>query len=150
MREPTSRCGTGQTVAPNDSSSSNRDKETRGPSSDNSQAKQETLRFSARQLSVEPRRVETARVRVDVVTHEHHEVLSVPLAREQAVVERVPIDRQIGAIPAIREDGDTIIVPVVEEVVVVECGLMLKEEPHIRRVRTTEQRRESHVAAPGG
>jgi uncharacterized protein (TIGR02271 family) len=97
----------------------------------------------AEELAVERRQVETGRVRVDVVTREHEELVDVPLAREQIVVERVPIDRRVDAIPAIREDGDTIIVPVVEEVLVVERRLMLKEELHVKRVRTTEQYREN-------
>jgi stress response protein YsnF len=41
--------------------------------------------------------------------------------------------------PAIKEDGDLTIVPIVEETVVVERRLMLKEELHIRRVQTSER-----------
>ena len=35
-------------------------------------------------------------------------------------------------------DGDTVIIPVVEEVLVVEKRLVLKEEVRLKRVRTTE------------
>ena len=41
--------------------------------------------------------------------------------------------------PPIKEDGDLTIVPIVEETVVVERRLMLKEELHIRRVQTSER-----------
>jgi stress response protein YsnF len=44
--------------------------------------------------------------------------------------------------PAIREEGETIVVPVVEEVLVVERRLVLKEEVRIRRVRSTERHQE--------
>jgi stress response protein YsnF len=47
--------------------------------------------------------------------------------------------------PPIREEGDTTVMPVVEEVVVVERRLVLKEEIRIRRVRTTEHHRENVV-----
>ncbi len=42
-----------------------------------------------------------------------------------------------------RRDRDTIIVPVVEEVITIERKLVLKEEIHIRRARKTEQYRET-------
>jgi stress response protein YsnF len=64
------------------------------------------------------------------------------LARERVEVERIAIGKPIDAIPAVRQDGDTTIIPVVEEVLVVERRLVLKEEIHIHRVRTTEQHQE--------
>jgi uncharacterized protein (TIGR02271 family) len=81
-------------------------------------------------------------VRVNVVTREREELIDMPLTRERVVVERVPVGKAVDAIPAIREDGDTIIVPVVEEILTVERRLMLKEELYVKRVRTTEQYRE--------
>lgn len=45
--------------------------------------------------------------------------------------------------PPVREEGDTTIVSVVEEVVVIERRLMLKEEIHITRVHLTEHHRET-------
>jgi len=47
--------------------------------------------------------------------------------------------------PAVREEGDTIIVPIVEEVLVIERRLFLKEEVRIRRVRSTERHQESVI-----
>jgi stress response protein YsnF len=40
--------------------------------------------------------------------------------------------------PSVREEGDTLIVPIVEEAVVVERRLVVKEEIHVRRIRRTE------------
>jgi uncharacterized protein (TIGR02271 family) len=141
MGDPASPRGSNRAGAPPDSSSS--DKQQPSSSSDSSSTAEEKLRLLAEELVVERRQVETGRVRVNVVTREHQELVDIPLAREQVVVERVPIDRRIDAIPAIREEGDTIIVPVVEEILIVERRLMLKEELHVKRVRTTEQHRES-------
>jgi stress response protein YsnF len=39
-------------------------------------------------------------------------------------------------IPAVRQEGDVTIYPVLEEVLVVEKRLVLKEEVHVRRVVT--------------
>ena len=64
------------------------------------------------------------------------------LLREHVEIETVPVGRQIDAMPVVREEGDTTVIPVVEEVVVVERRLMLKEEVRIKRVRTTERHQE--------
>lgn len=83
------------------------------------------------------RTVETGRVRVEKVVHERSEVVDEPLLREDVEVERVTINRQVDAPPEVRRDGETVIIPVVEEVLVVEKRLILKEELHITRRQTT-------------
>jgi uncharacterized protein (TIGR02271 family) len=93
-------------------------------------------------LSVSKRQVVTGRVRVETVTREHEQLVDAQLARERVEVERVAIGKLIDAIPAVRQEGNTTIIPVVEEVLVVERRLVLKEEIHIHRVRTTEQHQE--------
>jgi uncharacterized protein (TIGR02271 family) len=93
-------------------------------------------------LSVSKRQVVTGRVRVETVTREHEQLVDAQLARERVEVERVAIGTPIDAIPAVRREGDTTIIPIVEEVLVVERRLVLKEEIHIHRVRTTEQHQE--------
>lgn len=62
-------------------------------------------------------------------------VLSEPVVREHVAVERVPIDRVVQEMPAIREEGDLTIIPVVEERVRVIVELVLREEVHLRRTR---------------
>jgi len=57
-------------------------------------------------------------------------------------VEHVPVDRPIETMPSIRQEGDVTIIPVVEEVLKVERCLVLKEEVHIRRIKTTERHQE--------
>jgi uncharacterized protein (TIGR02271 family) len=102
----------------------------------------DSLRLVREEASIETRRVETGRVRVRVVTHEEDETVEVPLTREHLEIERVPIGREVEAIPPRRQEGDVTIVPVVEEVIVMRRKLVLKEELHLRLARTTEQHRE--------
>lgn len=94
-------------------------------------------------LDVETRPVETGRVRLQKVVHEREEVVDPPLWREEVVVERVPINRMIEGPVAERSEGDTLIIPVVEEILVVEKRLFLKEEVHLtkRRVETHQPQR---------
>jgi uncharacterized protein (TIGR02271 family) len=100
------------------------------------------IALHAEELHVAKRQIDTGRVQVSTVTHQREQLVEELLARERVEVDRVAIDRPIDAMPPIREEGDVIIVPVVEEVLVVERRLRLKEEVRIRRVRSTEKYQE--------
>lgn len=63
---------------------------------------------------------------------------SVDLGRDQVAVERVEINEAIDTMPGPRQEGDTLIIPVVEEVLYTEKRLMLKEEIRITKQRLTE------------
>ena len=101
-----------------------------------------TLRLAAEELSVAKEKVETGRVRISTRTHEREALVDENLARERIEIETVPVGLRIDAVPEVRQEGDTTIIPVVEEVLVVERQLMLKEEIRIKRVRTTERHQE--------
>jgi len=79
--------------------------------------------------------VETGRVRIRKTVRERREVVDQPLFREEIEVRRVPADRMLDAPLEVRQEGDTTIVPVMEEVLVVHKRLRLKEELHITRRR---------------
>jgi uncharacterized protein (TIGR02271 family) len=89
------------------------------------------------ELSVEKRQVETAKVRVRTETQFVEEHVSVDLRESHVDVTRVPVGRTVEQPPAVREEGDVLIVPVLEEVLVVEKRLVLKEELHITRRATS-------------
>ena len=97
------------------------------------------LRLLAEDATVSRQVLETGRVRVAKVTRTRDHLIDELLAQTRFEVNRVPVGRLIDAMPAIKEDGDLTIVPIVEETVVVERRLMLKEELHIRRVQTNER-----------
>jgi uncharacterized protein (TIGR02271 family) len=101
-----------------------------------------TLRLVAEELAVAKEKVETGRVRISTRTHEREALVDENLARERVEIETVPVGLRIAAIPEVRQEGDTTIVPVVEEILVVERHLILKEEIRIKRVRTTERHQE--------
>jgi stress response protein YsnF len=98
--------------------------------------------LSEEQVSIAKRRIVTGRVQVSRVTREHEQLLDETLAREQVEVERTPIGKVVEVAPNVREEGDTIIIPIVEEILVVERRLLLKEEVRVRRVRSGESHRE--------
>lgn len=90
---------------------------------------------------VEKRLVETGRVRVSTRTETTEQVLRETLRADAVGVTRVPIDRVIAegeTPPQVRDEDGVTIIPVLEEVLVVEKRLVLKEEVHIRRTTSGE------------
>ena len=87
----------------------------------------------AETLEVQKRKVQTGGVRVRKIVHEREEVVDEPLMREEVQVKRVPINRVVEAPVPVRHVGNTMIISLLEEVLVVEKRLMLKEELHITK-----------------
>lgn len=94
------------------------------------------------ELKVEKREHVTGKVRVDLHTEETEEVVERDLDTIYAHVTRVPVGRDLepGAeIPQMRSEDGLTIIPVLEEVLVVETRLRLVEEIHIKQQKTTER-----------
>jgi stress response protein YsnF len=93
-------------------------------------------------LSVGTRTVDTGRgVRVHKTVHTQSVTIDETLAHDELDVRHVAIGRTLDqgeTTPTTRHEGDTLIIPVLEEVLVVERRLRLKEELHITRVRREE------------
>lgn len=91
-------------------------------------------------LKVSVKEVETGRVRITKHVTEHTEDIHIPVTREEVDVEKVAVNRYVESSPEIRYEGETMIIPVVKEVVVIEKKLMLVEELRVtrRQVQTTE------------
>jgi uncharacterized protein (TIGR02271 family) len=101
-----------------------------------------TLQLLAEELSVTKETRETGRVRISTRTHEREALINEDLARERVEIETIPIARRIDAVPQVRQEGDTTIIPVVEERLIVDRQLVLKEEIRVTRVRTMEHHQE--------
>ena len=101
-----------------------------------------TVPVLAERLRVGRRQKETGRVRVKKVTRERPQVVDAPVARDEVVVRRVPVDRFVEAPVPDRYDGDTLIVSLMEEVPIVVKRLRVVEELHIARRTVTGRRRE--------
>ena len=96
------------------------------------------MQLHAESLSVTKRTRKTV-VRAARTTTTVDSLVDEDLAREHVVVERVAVGRVVDEAPPVRQEGDVTILSVVEEVLVVERRLVLKEEVHLRRVRSTER-----------
>lgn len=88
------------------------------------------------ELDVSTRRVKNG-VRVTKQVSEREETVDEPTIREEVEIERVPRNQVLENSPEPYYEGDTLVIPVVEEELVVEKRLVLKEE-----VRITKRREE--------
>jgi len=92
--------------------------------------------------------VDTGRgVRVHKTVTEQVQQIDEALMHSACDVRRVAIDKivALSEAPVARQDGDTLIVPILEEVLVVEKRLRIKEEVHITRTTRQEQFSDSVV-----
>jgi stress response protein YsnF len=97
-----------------------------------------TLPLAAEVLRVGKRVVETGRVRVSVSTGTAEEIVRETLRTRRAVIERVTLGHEVREVPQNREEDGVLVIPVVEEILVVEKRLVLKEEIRLRFVDTEE------------
>jgi uncharacterized protein (TIGR02271 family) len=99
----------------------------------------------AEELVISRRKVDGEAVRVATLTREREQQIDEELRHDRVEITRVPIGRWVESAPPAREEGDVTIMPVLEEIVIVERQLILKEEIHIRQLRTTRRDRETVV-----
>jgi uncharacterized protein (TIGR02271 family) len=89
---------------------------------------------------VTKREVETGRLRIEVSVEERQNDVPVELSYDEVEIERIKVNKAVSQLPSVRLEGSTTVIPVVEEVVVVEKRLVVVEEIHVRRKSTTETR----------
>jgi uncharacterized protein (TIGR02271 family) len=97
----------------------------------------------AEDVKVTKRRVARSRVRISKRVRTETVVVDEPLRRVDVVVERVRVGRLVDAAPRPRWDGETLIVPIVEEVAVVSRRWRLVEELRVRRRSVTYRKPQS-------
>jgi stress response protein YsnF len=98
-----------------------------------------TVPLVQERASVRKRTVDTGRVRIRTLVDEQTEWVREELLRENVEVERVPIGREVDTLPHMRQENGVLIVPVVEETLVVERRLVLREELHVRVTHRAER-----------
>ncbi|NOG74174.1 YsnF/AvaK domain-containing protein [Roseicella sp. DB1501] len=97
---------------------------------------EEVLSLAEEVVRIGKRKIETGLVRVSVTTQTAEEVVRETLRSRKAEVERVPLGHEVTEAPQTRQEGDVLVVPVVEEILVIEKRLILKEEIRLRFVDT--------------
>ena len=94
------------------------------------------------ELHIGKQKVETGWVRLTKTVQEREVMVSEPSMQEDIQIERVPVNRWLTEPASVRYEGDIMIIPVMEEVPVVEKRLRLKEELRVTKRQITTQRTE--------
>ncbi len=107
-------------------------------------------------LTVSKRTVELGALEIQKTIEQFQDSRRMPLTFDQLDVERIPVNRPLEAPLEPRYEGDVLIIPVMEEVLVVEKRLMLVEEVRIHKrqvvreqeINETLRREHVEVVAP--
>lgn len=104
-------------------------------------AEEEQIRVpvAEERVEVEKRPVDLGEVRIHKRVDETEERIPVSLEREEVEVQHVPVNRVLEAPVGTRTEGEWLIIPVLEEEVVVQKRLILREEVRIRTRRIAEE-----------
>ena len=100
------------------------------------------VELAQEQLEIGKREVERGRVVVRTRVEERDEIAEIELRQDEVTVERIPRGMPVETTPIVREEDGVLIVPVVEEQLVLTKRLILKEEVRITRRSRTETVRE--------
>ena len=87
---------------------------------------------------IEKQVVERGVVRISTSIREREEVFEEALQHQEVDIQRVAINKEVTAMPTIRQEADVTVIPVVEERIVMVKKLVLVEELHVRRKMVEE------------
>jgi uncharacterized protein (TIGR02271 family) len=83
-------------------------------------------------VQIDKKWVETGKVHISKKVSEHNETIDIPLKHEEVNIERVEVNEFVDSLPpAVRYEGETMIIPVLKEVVV--KRVMIVEEIRVTR-----------------
>ena len=101
------------------------------------------LSVAKEELIVRKRSIERGRVRVTTNVRRRNALVQQPLERDFVEIDRVPTNGVLERAVKARYEGDVLVIPVLEEVAVMQKQLVLKEELRIRKraVRTLHKQR---------
>ncbi len=103
---------------------------------------EEIVPVLSEELAVGKKPVPTGGVRVTRKVLEHEETVELPVLKERVDVRRVVVDREVDGPLPVRREGDTMIIPIVEEEIAVMKRYRLREEVHVTRLVREELHRE--------
>ncbi len=82
-------------------------------------------------------------VRIEKLVDQRTETIDALLAQEDVSIERIPMNQVVQEPVAMRYEGQTLVIPLVEEVTVIEKRLVIREEVRITRLRKEEHHPET-------
>jgi len=95
------------------------------------------------ELEIARKKIALGTVRISKKITRRDEIVDEPVVAERIEIDRKAVNRVVDAAPPVRQEGDTMVIPLLEEVLVVEKRLVLREELHVRRVREESRMRQT-------
>lgn len=101
----------------------------------------ETLTLAEEQAEILKHRQVDAKLQLSRTTQTRQQELSTELMHEEVHIRHVPLNKRLTGdeIPQMRQEGDVLIIPVIEEEVEIVRRKVLKEEIHILKNTTSEK-----------
>ncbi|ARJ41398.1 hypothetical protein B1H58_04840 [Pantoea alhagi] len=101
----------------------------------------EAIPLAEEQAEVSTQRVVDRRIRISRSTTTAEKLLETELWHEEVKIEHIEKNEPVeeGYFPQVRQEGDVLIVPVIEEQVEIIRHYILKEEVHIHKLKKSEQ-----------
>lgn len=92
-----------------------------------------TIPVIKEKVAIDKRSIDTAKVRIKKNISERNVQLDVTEEQNNVHIERVPVDQIVDVEPKTRQEGDTLIIPVLREEMVIEKKTILVEEIRVTR-----------------
>ena len=104
-----------------------------GDSAETNKSRASAIPVIEEDVHVGKRVIDADKVRISKKVNTEDVTVKVPTVHEEVTVEHIAINRYVESPPAVKQDGNLTIIPVVKEVLVVEKRLMLVEEIHVTK-----------------
>jgi len=100
-----------------------------------------SLNILQEEANIDKKIVESGKVYIHKKVQETDEEISVPVSHESVTIKKVTVNKYVDVAPLVRNEGNTTIIPVIKEVLVIEKKLLLVEEVHVIKevIETTEE-----------
>jgi len=102
-----------------------------------------SLNVLQEQVDIDKKLIESGKVYIHKKVHETDEEISVPVSHETVTINKVPVNKYVDVAPLVRNEGNTTIIPVIKEVLVIEKKLLLVEEVHV--IKQIIEKTEEHT-----
>jgi uncharacterized protein (TIGR02271 family) len=102
-----------------------------------------SLNILQEEASIDKKIVESGKVYIHKKVQETDEEISVPVSHESVSIKKVTVNKYVDVAPSVRNEGNTTIIPVIKEVLVIEKKLLLVEEVHV--IKEVIEKTEEHT-----
>jgi uncharacterized protein (TIGR02271 family) len=81
--------------------------------------------------------VEKAKVHIEKKVHHTEETIHIPVVSEEVEIKKIAVNQYVETVPPVRYEGDTIVIPAIKEILIVEKKLLLVEEVYVTKHTNT-------------